>query len=67
MAAKMPTDVAKAATTILALCRDEESLAGFDPAELAVALRAASEICNNVAIHNLAMINVANIMKGGPK
>ena len=62
MSIKTPADLSKAVTSVLALCRDEESLAGLDPSELSTLLRSASEVCANVAMHNLAMMNMANIL-----
>ena len=62
MSIKTPADLSKAVTTVLAICRDEESLSKLDPSELATLLRSASEVSANVAMHNMAMMNMANIL-----
>lgn len=60
-------DLTRRATSVLTLCRMEESLKALDHLELATVLRTAADACTEIAAHNLALINFANMMKNGGK
>lgn len=67
MAIEKPADLSRAATAVLTLCRAQDNLKGLDHAELATTLRAAADVCTQLMAHNVSMVHIANLLKGGPE
>lgn len=59
-----PENLAALSAFAIRECRKDPELVALDPMELATVLRTAADACTELAAHNVALINLANILKG---